>query len=137
MPLVRIDLNRTHDSETVRAIADGVHAACVTAFGIPETDRFQIITRHAADEIIALDADLGFTRSSDIVFVQVFAREGRDHAAKQGLYASIAENLAKLGIAGEDVFVACFENTLADWSLGLGRAQFLVGDIDVDAGASD
>lgn len=131
MPLVRIDLSRDQDRARVRAIADGVHDAFIRAFGIPESDRFQIITRHDSDEIIALDAGLGFTRSEDVVIVQVFARDGRDEHVKQALYAAIAENLGRLGIAGEDIFIACFENTLADWSLGRGQATFLAGDIPV------
>ncbi|MGW3463425.1 tautomerase family protein, partial [Streptomyces olivaceoviridis] len=36
------------------------HRALVDALDIPERDRFQIITEHDADHLVALDSGLGF-----------------------------------------------------------------------------
>ncbi|MFM9443787.1 tautomerase family protein [Streptomyces acidiscabies] len=102
MPFVRIDLIRGRRREEVRAIADATHQALLDVLDIPERDRFQVITEHDADHVVALDAGLGFERS---------------------------DRLAPLGIGGEDVFVGIVENGPQDWSFGFGRAQYTEGDL--------
>jgi phenylpyruvate tautomerase PptA (4-oxalocrotonate tautomerase family) len=62
MPLVRLDRVRGRSPDQVRAIADAVQEALVEALGIPARDRFQIVTQHEPEEIIAPDAGLGFDR---------------------------------------------------------------------------
>lgn len=131
MPLVRIDLNATHTPERTRTIADAIHEAIVEIYGIPARDRFQIINRHQPGDIIAEDAGLGFERSNDVVMIQIFTQEGRSPETKQALYARIAEGLAKVGIAGEDVFIGYVENTFYDWSFGFGTAQYVTGELGV------
>lgn len=49
----------------------------------------------------------------------------------QRVFATLAERLEPLGIAGEDVFVSVFENAPQDWSFGFGRAQYIEGDLGV------
>ncbi len=131
MPLVRIDLNRGRTPQSVRDIADAVHGAIVDTYGIPVRDRFQIITQHEPGEIIAEDAGLGFERSDGVVMIQIFTQGGRTPEVKQALYATIAERLAAVGVAGEDVFLGYFENTPNDWTFGFGRAQYVTGELAV------
>src|SRR5437667_191678 len=52
MPLVRIDMITGRDEPLRRAIADAVQEALVEAIGIPPDDRFQVITEHAASNMI-------------------------------------------------------------------------------------
>jgi hypothetical protein len=59
MPLVRIDLTTGRSPEAVRDIADAIHAAIVDVYGIPPRDRFQIVTQHPAQPIIAEDVENG------------------------------------------------------------------------------
>lgn len=127
MPLVRIDLTTGRTPEAVRAIADAVHGAIVDEYGIPERDRFQVITEHPAQQIIAEDAGLGFDRSEGVVMIQVFTQRGRSSKAKQALYAAVHDRLAQVGVASEDVFIGYVENGPQDWSFGFGRAQYLTG----------
>lgn len=131
MPLVRIDLNKNRADSQVRAIADAIHASIVEVYGIPQRDRFQIITRHEANEIIAEDAGLGFERSENVVMIQIFTQEGRSSDDKQKLYATIAAALKEVGVEGEDVFIGYVENTFYDWSFGFGRAQYITGELAV------
>jgi hypothetical protein len=50
--------------------------------------------------------------------------------AKQAFYRLLCANLsAACGLAPEDVIVSFVESQDADWSFGLGRAQFLTGDL--------
>lgn len=44
MPLQRIELSESRSPESRRAIADAVHRALVQAIGVPEADRFQVVT---------------------------------------------------------------------------------------------
>jgi hypothetical protein len=49
---------------------------------------------------------------------------------KQAFYSSLVEKLeAACGIAPSDVLVTIVTNTDEDWSFGLGRAQFLTGEL--------
>lgn len=63
--------------------------------------------------------------------IQVFTKGGRSQDAKQRLFAAVADELAEMGIAGEDVFIGYVENTAGDWSFGFGRAQYVTGELAV------
>ncbi|MFS0729613.1 tautomerase family protein [Curtobacterium sp. 1P10AnD] len=131
MPLVRIDLVTGRSPEQVRSIADAIHTAIVDEYGIPERDRFQIITEHPAQQIIAEDAGLGFDRTEGVVMIQVFTQGGRTDEAKQSLYAAVHDRLVEVGVASEDVFIGYVENGPQDWSFGFGRAQYVTGELGV------
>ncbi len=51
MPFVRISLKDNRTEKERQSIGDCVHRAMVKAIGIPEGDRFQVITEHDADLI--------------------------------------------------------------------------------------
>ncbi|MFI6493235.1 tautomerase family protein [Streptomyces sp. NPDC050564] len=131
MPLVRIDTIRGRGPEAVRAIADAVQQSLIDVLKIPERDRFQIITQHDADEIIALDAGLGFQRTPGTVIVHIFTQRGRSTEDKRRLYRTLAERLAGVGVDGKDLFVSYYENGPEDWSCADGRAQYVEGDLPV------
>lgn len=132
MPLVRIDHSdaRTNAAEIARAI----HDAIVAVYGIPQRDRFQVITSRPATTIVAEDAGLGFDRN-DPVIIQIFTQRGRADETKQALYAEIAARLSEVGVGGEDVFIGYVENGPQDWSFGFGRAQYVTGELAVPAAA--
>ncbi|MEW2294736.1 tautomerase family protein [Streptomyces sp. NPDC006743] len=134
MPLVRIDLIRGRGPENIRAIADAVQHSLIDVLRIPERDRFQIVTQHDPEDIIALDAGLGFERTpAGTVVVHIFTQRGRSTGDKQLLYRALAENLAKAGVDGKDLFISYFENGPEDWSFADGRAQYIEGDLPVPA----
>jgi phenylpyruvate tautomerase PptA (4-oxalocrotonate tautomerase family) len=138
MPLIRIDVNDHYEPAARRAIADAIHRSVVDVLGIPENDRFQIISPHQPGDVIALDAGLGFDRSTGVVIVQIFTQRGRSVETKSRLFAEIARALVSLGIRGEDVFVGLNENGPDDWSFGFGAAQYVTGDLAVPhAGGAD
>lgn len=131
MPFVRIDLIRGRRPEDIRAIADAAHRGIVDVLQVPERDRFQVVTEHDADHVIALDAGLGFERSDKLVMIQIFTQSGRTTEVKQRLFAAVAKQLEPLGVPGEDVFISIIENSPQDWSFGFGRAQYVEGDLAV------
>ena len=131
MPLVRIDVNQGRTPEQLQALSRGIHNAIAAEYGIPERDYFHVLTEHPAGQILAQDAGLGFERTPDVVMLQIFTQAGRSQEAKQSLFAAVADRLAAVGVAGEDVFIGYVENTAGDWSFGFGRAQYVTGELGV------
>jgi phenylpyruvate tautomerase PptA (4-oxalocrotonate tautomerase family) len=131
MPLVRIDVNRGRSPEDLQQLSRGIHDAILAEYGIPERDYFHILTEHDEGQIFAQDAGLGFERTRNVVMIQIFTQGGRSQEAKQSLFAAVAEKLAAVGVAGEDVFLGYVENTAGDWSFGFGRAQYITGELAV------
>ena len=131
MPLVRIDVNAGRSPEELGDLSRGIHDAILAEYGIPERDYFHILTEHPAGQIVAQDAGLGFSRTADVVMIQIFTQGGRSQEAKQSLFAAVADRLGQLGIAVENVFIGYVENTAGDWSFGFGRAQYVTGELGV------
>ena len=89
----------------------------------------QVITQHEPYELIFEDTGLGFERTDKLVFIQIF-QQGRSAEQKKTLYASLAERLGKeCGVPGTDLVISVNRNEKEDWSFGMGRAQFLEGDL--------
>lgn len=129
MPLVRIDLHAGRSAPQVRAIADVVQDVMLEFFAAPPGDRYQIINEHRVGHIIVEDSGLGLERSDGVTIIQIF-QQGRSVEQKQRAYAELAAQLeAKCGIRPADLVISIVENTRQDWSFGLGRAQFLTGEL--------
>jgi phenylpyruvate tautomerase PptA (4-oxalocrotonate tautomerase family) len=129
MPLVRIDVQEGHTPAELRQIADTVQEVMLDVFAAPRGDRYQIITEHPVGHIIAEDSGLGLERTAGVTVIQIF-QQGRSTSQKRAAYEQLAKRLeAVCGIRGEDLIVSVISNKHADWSFGLGRAQFLDGDL--------
>jgi 4-oxalocrotonate tautomerase len=124
MPLVRIDLRKGKDSAYKNEIARVVYEAMLSV-GVPEGDRFQIVTEHDADGFVFDAGYLGISRTADLVIIQITWNEGRSVEQKKSLYKAVAEGLARApGIRPEDVFVNLVEVRKENWSFGSGVAQY-------------
>lgn len=129
MPLVRIDVQTGRTPAELRRIADVVQDVMLDVFAAPARDRYQIITEHPPGQIIAEDTGLGLERTEGLLVVQIF-QQGRSEEQKQAAYEHLAKRLeAECGVRPEDLIVSVVANTTADWSFGLGRAQFLTGEL--------
>ena len=129
MPLLRFDVIEGRSEEELKTLLDTAHDAMVEAFDVPERDRYQIVHTHKAHEMIIQDTGLGFERSKDIVLISVTSKT-RTEEKKQRLYQLLAERLqANCGLAPTNLMVSIVENDAADWSFGLGEAQFLTGKL--------
>lgn len=129
MPLVRIDLQVGRSAGAVRRIADVVQEVMLDVFAAPPGDRYQIITEHPVGHIIAEDTGLGFERSDGVLVIQIF-QQGRSEEQKRAAYAELARRLEEdCGVLPTDLIVSVVANGRQDWSFGLGRAQFLDGDL--------
>jgi phenylpyruvate tautomerase PptA (4-oxalocrotonate tautomerase family) len=129
MPLVRIDVQKGRTLDELRKLADTVQDVMLDVFAAPPGDRYQIITEHDKGQIIAEDTGLGFERTDGIVIIQIF-QQGRSTEQKVATYGELAKRLeAECGVRSEDLIISVMANRHADWSFGLGQAQFLNGTL--------
>ncbi len=129
MPLVRIDVQQGRTPADLRLVADTVQDVMLDVFAAPPGDRYQIVTEHPVGQIIAEDSGLGLERTDGVTVIQIF-QQGRTVAQKQAAYEQLAIRLeAKCGIRPADLIISVLANERADWSFGLGRAQFLTGEL--------
>lgn len=129
MPLVRIDVQEGRTPEALRLMADTVQEVMLDVFAAPVGDRYQIITEHPVGQIIAEDTGLGFERSAGVTVIQIF-QQGRSEEQKKAAYCELARRLdERCGLAPTDLVISVVANGRQDWSFGLGRAQFLEGDL--------
>jgi phenylpyruvate tautomerase PptA (4-oxalocrotonate tautomerase family) len=125
MPLVRIALRKGTKPEFRRALSDSIHRAMVETIGIPEQDKFQIVTEHDADGLIYDPAYLGIARSDGVLLIQITLSAGRSVEVRKALFARIVERLRERpGVRPEDVFVGLVEVAKENWSFGNGIAQY-------------
>src|SRR5258707_6311831 len=129
MPLLCFDLIQGRAEKQIDMILDVTHKVLVKSFNVPDRDRYQIVREHAPSRMIVEDSGLGIVRTPDMLVLQVTTRP-RSRAMKQAFYSSLVEKLdAFCGIASSDVLVTFVTNTDEDWPFGLGRAQFLTGEL--------
>jgi len=129
MPLVRIDVQQGRTPSQLRQLADTIQDVMLDVFAAPPGDRYQIITEHPVGQIIAEDTGLGLERSDGVTVIQIF-QQGRTAEQKQNAYEQLAKRLDAAGLVRPaDLIVSVTGNTREDWSFGLGRAQFLTGEL--------
>jgi phenylpyruvate tautomerase PptA (4-oxalocrotonate tautomerase family) len=117
MPLVKVSLRKGKSPDYKRALLDGIHAALVEAFVIPDHDRHQ--------QIYELDKDnfeIPPTKSSQFVVVEIIAFQGRSFEAKKKLYSVIIRNLGSSpGINGDDILIILHEPPKENWGIHGGK----------------
>jgi 4-oxalocrotonate tautomerase len=125
MPLARIDLVHGKSADYRRVVGEVVYDAMVAALNAPKDDRFQVITEHPADGLIADPNYLGIRRTKDCVFIQLTLNEGRTLDQKRAFYKRVADGLhQRLGLRREDVLINLVEVNKENWSFGNGEAQY-------------
>ena len=126
MPLVRIDIGNAATPELAQAISEVVYTAMIEIAKVPQHDKFQIITRHAAEQLIyPSEGYLGIDYTPGIIFIQVFWVAGRSTDVKKAFYRKIADDLhARAGVRKQDVFINLIDSAREDWSFGNGEMQY-------------
>lgn len=97
----------------------------VETFNVPELDRFQVIHRHSAEELVCTPEYLGVSHSGPVVFVQITCAPGRSLEMKKALYAKVASGISRASsFSAADVIINLVESSRENWSFGLGIAQY-------------
>ncbi len=129
MPLARVDLVEGRSDEQLAVLADTIYQVERDVFSAPEDDRYVVITEHRPGRMFLGSTGLGYQRSADAMVIQI-TEQNRDRDQKEALYRALAERLhAAIGLRPEDLIVSIVASTPEDWSFGLGRAQFLTGEL--------
>ena len=125
MPLVRIDLPNSIESERHGLIGDIVYQAMTDVLNVPDGDKFQIISAHEADSLRIDPAYLGIDRSANAFIVDITLNAGRTVELKRQFYATAAERLsAEADVRPQDVLIVLTEVAKENWSFGNGEAQY-------------
>jgi hypothetical protein len=129
MPLLRVDLYEGRTDAELKTLLDALHRAMLAAFKVPTRDRYQIVTEHKSSRMIMEDTSLDIPRTDKFVFIQITTRP-RSREMKETFYTLAVEELQKCcGISPSDVMINMITCGDEDWSFGLGRAQFLTGEL--------
>jgi 4-oxalocrotonate tautomerase len=125
MPFVRVSAPEATSDEELQLISDAIHESMVATFNVPAKDRFQVLTRHAPNEISCAPEYLGIAHSERVVLIQITCNEGRTLDMKKALFAQLASSIAaSTAIAAADVIVSLVEVKKENWSFGNGIAQY-------------
>ena len=129
MPLLYFHVFEGRSDEELAILLDAGHRAVLRAFQVPPRDRYQIVYEHKPSRVRFEDTGLGIARTKDFVLVQIVTRR---HTTEQktNFYRMLCDELERsCGIKPSDVMISIASNTDEDWSFGLGRAQFLTGEL--------
>ena len=126
MPLARIDISKNASDELIRIVSEAVYRAMVEVANVPAHDKFQIINRHAADEMIyPHEGYLGLNYTAGLIVIQVTWVGGRSTDVKKKFYRQIADEIhEKGGVRKHDVWINLVETGREDWSFGNGEMQY-------------
>jgi 4-oxalocrotonate tautomerase len=125
MPFVRIDLIKGKPADYRKALGEIVYKAMTDVINVPQNDKFQVITEHAADELNVADNYLGSEFSKDIILIQITLNAGRTVEQKKAFFKRIVDDMhAQLNVRPDDVVIHLIEVAKENWSFGKGVAQY-------------
>jgi len=123
MPLVTVTFRKPKSTAFTTAVLDAVHQGLIGA-GVPEADRFQRVLALSDDEF-RYDPrypDLGSSRGSDFVLIEILWSVGRSVKVKRKFVADVVAQIAReTGTDPEHVMIVFKETNWENWSFGGGR----------------
>ena len=129
MPLLTFDVIQGRSESEIRTLLDAAHRAVLTAFKVPERDRYQIVHENKGYQMVFQDTGLGFKRTDNLVMVRVYTSP-RSEEQKTLFMAELArELLENCGVKGTDLMISFITNSKGDWSFADGEAQYLTGKL--------
>lgn len=115
MPIAHVHILRGRPIAQRKAILDGLHAALVEAFQIPDSDRTQILHEHDPE-------NFELERGPDFTLIELTIFPGRSVGAKRLLYTAVVRNLEQCpGIPREKILVVLHALALTAWGIRGGR----------------
>lgn len=122
MAQVKVYGNRSVWGARRQEVSDLLHAALVTAWGLPEDKRFHRF-------LLLDDGDLVAPRSEAYLVVEVVCFTGRSAAAKRALIAALYDDVAPaLGLAADDLELVILEAPRESWGIrGMAGDELALG----------
>lgn len=112
-------------SEEKRAIADALNQSLVQALGIPEDDRFVILSEHGPDELFLHPTYMEMNRSpAQAMIITVLFSAHRPLEDKRKLAAAINRLVVDAtGVSPDDIFISLIPVPIENFSFGRGESQ--------------
>ncbi|WP_351234241.1 tautomerase family protein [Streptomyces sp. NPDC002133] len=111
-----------------RALADALNQSLVQGLGIPEGDRFIMISEHGADELFLHPTFMDMQRSADAMIITVLIGAHRPLEDRRKVTTAINELVVEaLGVSPDDIFVALIPVPNENFSFGRGELQLAEG----------
>ena len=130
MPLMRIDLIKGRRTpEQIKQVMQIAYDVTRDTFGVPEDDRFQVVTQHEPYEMCLLDAGLGTERTDDVILIQILSTPRTTGQKKAYAKAAVEAFQREMNLRPEDLMIVFANNHAEDFSFGLGKHQFLDGGL--------
>jgi phenylpyruvate tautomerase PptA (4-oxalocrotonate tautomerase family) len=115
---------RRFSREQKHALADALNQSLVQGLGIPEGDRFIMISEHGDDELFLHPTFMEMQRSSDAMIITVLFGAHRPLEDKRKVTAAINTLVTEaLGISPDDIFIALVPVPTENFSFGKGELQ--------------
>ena len=126
MPLARIDVSKDAPLERIKVVSEAIYSAMVEIANVPLHDKFQVVTRHAADEIIyPNEGYLGMNYTTNLILIQITWVGGRSTEVKKKFYTRIADEIhERAHVRKEDIWISLVDSAREDWSFGNGEMQY-------------
>jgi phenylpyruvate tautomerase PptA (4-oxalocrotonate tautomerase family) len=129
MPFLQFHVVEGRTDQELAALLDAAHRVVLDTLHVPVRDRYQIVHEHKPSRIRAEDTGLDIERSDKFVLLHITTRHHTTEE-KTTFYRKLCAELERsCGIPPTDVMVSIVENADSDWSFGLGKAQFLTGEL--------
>lgn len=111
------------------AIGNALNQSLVQGLGIPEGDRFIVISEHGDDELFIHPTFMDMARTEGAMIIEVLIGAHRPISDKRKLMATMTRLLeADAAVSPDDVFIAFVPVPNENFSFGRGIAQ--LADID-------
>ncbi|GGX80395.1 tautomerase family protein [Massilia dura] len=115
-------------SEQKKAIGDALNQSLVQGLGIPEGDRFIIISEHGEDELFIDPTFMEMNRTANAMIISVMVGAHRPLSDKRALMAAMTRLLEEYaGISPDDVFISLVPVPNENFSFGKGVPQLAEG----------
>lgn len=117
-----------YSKDQKQALADALTQSLVQGLGIPEEDRFVMITEHGERELFIHPTFPNMQRSGDAMIITVLIGDQRPVEDKQKLATAINQLATEaLGISPDDIFVAMIPMPIDGFSFGRGELPLADG----------
>jgi 4-oxalocrotonate tautomerase len=126
MPLARIDVSKAAPAARIKVVSEAIYSAMVEIANVPLHDKFQVVTRHAADEIIyPKEGYLGLNYTSDLILIQITWVGSRSTEVKKKFYKRVVDEIhERAQVRKEDIWINLVDTAPEDWSFGNGEMQY-------------
>ena len=125
MPVFNAHIPAGHfSSEQKRRLANALNQSLVQGLGIPEGDRFIMISEHGEDELFLHPTFMDIHRGPDAMIITVLFGTHRPLEDKRKVTAAINRLVVQaLDVSPDDIFVALIPVPNENFSFGRGELQ--------------